>query len=71
MSNDLDYKSNRLRAIAEMLSLSTDQLFLDDTKIDGLFGVHECIRLCLAIQTEDGRRRAIEVLRQIVDGEQP
>ncbi|WP_156311690.1 hypothetical protein [Methylobacterium platani] len=71
MSKDLDYKSSRLSAIAQTLGLPIDQLFLGGDKIDGLFDVHECIRLYLAIQTEDGRRRAIDFLRQIVDDEQP
>ena len=54
-----------LQRIADALGVPVEQFLTGALPVD----TEECLRLCSMIKTEEGRRRAVEALRAIVDGE--
>ena len=56
----------RLHAIAALLSIPTDNFF-DGYQAEHFDGVGQCLRLWDRIKTADGRRRALECLRELAD----
>ncbi|MCJ2063594.1 hypothetical protein MKK63_12855, partial [Methylobacterium sp. J-088] len=57
----------RLHAIAALLSMPADSFFDGYQAAEHFDGVGQCLRLWDRIKTADGRRRALECLRELAD----
>lgn len=57
----------RVRLIAETLNLPAEYFYTEPTVPGSVAEANECLRLWSRIRTPEGRRRALEVLRALVD----
>jgi hypothetical protein len=69
MKTDAEPNQTVLRRLADTLGISVERFFADAPALDSVANEDECLRLWSRIETEAGRRQALEALRMISDHE--
>lgn len=69
MTDADDVSRFSLRRIADVLGVPVERFFTRERTSEGLDGAGECLNLWLRIRTPEGRRKALESLRAIVESE--
>ena len=67
MNDPADAGMAKLHVMAAVLGIPIESFFDEHEEVGRLFESSECLRLWDKIKTADGRRRALECLRELAD----